>query len=295
MKNLGLVYALSAYFIWGVVPIFWKWLEEVPALEIVAHRMVWSCLLVVLLILISREWREFTKLFRQRQLLSRLCIASILVSVNWAIFICAVNTGHIVEASMGYFINPLINVLFGVLFFHERLRVVQWTAIFIAGVGVAYLVVMHGEIPWIALSLALTFSSYGAVKKSLQVSATHGMAIETGFLVVPALVFLLYLGAQNQGAFGPNMEINGLLILGGLVTLVPLVLFAAAAKQITMTALGMSQYLGPTLQLSIGVLLFHEPFGVERQISFGLIWFALFLYTLDQVNHRRRRRQPVAL
>lgn len=289
MKNLGLVYALAAYFIWGFAPILWKSIDQIPSEEIVAHRMLWSCVLALLVIVVSRRRSELFALLGQPVLVRRLFIASILISINWGIYIWAVNTGNIVESALGYFINPLINVLFGVLFFKERLRAMQLVAIGIAASGVAYLLIVHGEIPYIALSLAVTFACYGAVKKTLKVPAVQGMALETALMFIPALLFVLYLSTRGQSSFGASSYNSGMLILGGAITLIPLLLFSAAAKRISMTALGMTQYLGPSLQLIIGVWIYKEPFGSQQQISFGLIWLALLIYTLDQLNTRRRR------
>jgi chloramphenicol-sensitive protein RarD len=191
---------------------------------------------------------------------------------------------------MGYFLNPFINVLFGVLFFGESLRRNQTMALCLAGLGVAYLIFVHGEVPYIALSLALSFACYGAVKKTVTVPATHGMAIETGLLILPAIAYVSYLSWTSTGEFGTDIKVDMLLILGGLVTLAPLLLFAMAAQRISMTALGMTQYLGPSMQLIIGVWIYHEPFGSERQIAFGLIWAGLVVYSIDQLNHRRKRK-----
>lgn len=290
MKNIGLLYALLAYFLWGLAPIFWRFLEHVDSVEIVAHRMVWSCVAAVILVAAIGQWQQFKQLLRRKRVVARLFVGSVLISVNWGIFIWAVNSGNIVEASMGYFINPLINVLFGVLFFQETLRRNQSLAIALAMVGVAYLILMHGEVPYIALSLALTFSCYGAVKKSISIPATHGMAVETMLLILPALVYLVYLELNGGGAFANNLRTDTLLMMAGVVTLAPLVLFAMAAQRISMTALGMTQYLGPTLQLIIGIWLYNEPFGSERQIAFGLIWAGLCVYTVDQLHNRRKRR-----
>ena len=290
MKNHGIVYALLAYFIWGLAPLYWRLLEDTHSAEIVAHRMVWSAIFAVLAIVVMSKWREFAARLRQWRLMPRLLIASILISINWGIYIWAVNSGHIVESSMGYFINPLINVLFGVALFGEKLRPNQWMAIALAATGVAYLILGHGEVPYIALALALTFSSYGAIKKTIGMPATQGMAIEAGLAAAPALIYLIYLSSQNQLDFGQAITTDSLLILGGALTLLPLLFFAAAAQRISMTALGMTQYLGPSLQLIIGVWVFNEPFGSERQIAFGLIWLGLFVYSMDQLRNRRQRR-----
>lgn len=290
-NNLGLIYAFSAYIWWGFIPIFWKQLDHISSAEIVMHRMVWSCLLVFVLIVIMRQWGEFKRIFSQPKVLLRLFIASALVSLNWGVFIWAVNNGHLVETSMGYFINPLINVLFGVLFFAESLRKGQIFSLSIALLGVLYLVFAFGSFPWISFVLAITFALYSVVKKSISVPATHGMAIETLFFVVPALVYLSYIEFNGTAQFLVSDYNTGMLILGGLFTLIPLLLFAAAAKRVTMTVLGMAQYVGPSLQLLIGVVIYDEPFGSERMIAFGLIWFALAVYSVDQILYQKKTRR----
>ncbi|MFT5571992.1 MAG: chloramphenicol-sensitive protein RarD [Cryomorphaceae bacterium] len=292
-QYLGLIYAVSAYTFWGLLPIFWKQISHIDSIEIVMHRMVWSCVLVLGLIIIQGQGKALFKLYKQPKLLGRLFMASILISANWAIFIWAVNAGFIVEASMGYFINPLINVLFGYLFFSERLRRGHWLALSIVLLSVGYLVIAYGTVPYIALTLACSFSCYAAVKKTISIPATHGLAIETSFLVVPAAVYLVYLDQQGLGGFGRDIALSGMLILGGLVTLIPLVLFAAAAKLVSMTTLGMSQYIGPTLQLICGVLLYNEPFGSERFIAFSLIWLAILIFSVDEIRHQRLRRRMI--
>ncbi|MFT6407598.1 MAG: chloramphenicol-sensitive protein RarD [Arenicella sp.] len=297
-NNLGLIYALAAYTWWGFIPIFWKQLSHVDSIEIVMHRMVWACVLVTLLIVVSRQWREFKVLFLQPKLLFKLFIASALVSINWAVFIWAVNTGHLVETSLGYFMNPLISVALGVVIFGEVLRRGQIVALSVAALGVIYLVVSYGELPWISLVLAISFALYSAAKKSVSVPATHGLAIETMFFFIPASIYLFYIQTQGSGQFFDGPSNSWMLVLGGLFTLVPLVLFAAAAKRISMTALGMTQYIGPTLQLLIGVLIYGEPFGSHTMIAFGFIWLALGIYSVDQLRHQtglRRWRKAQAI
>ena len=289
-NNQGLLFALLAYVGWGIMPVFWKQLAHVDSIEIVMHRMVWSCLLVTLLVVVSRQWSEFKVLFSQPQVLLRLLLASSLVSLNWGVFIWAVNTGHLIEASLGYFMNPLFSVALGIMLFDERLRRGQLFALSIAALGVLYLFTSYGSFPWISFVLAITFSLYGATKKSIKVPVTHGMALETMFFFIPALLYLFYLEAQGQGQFFDGSTNFWMLILGGLFTLIPLLLFAAAAKRISMTALGMTQYIGPTLQLLCGVVLYGEHFGSEKMIAFGFSWLALAVYSGDQIRHRRRRK-----
>jgi len=288
-NNQGLIYALGAYTWWGIIPIFWKQLSHVDSIEIVMHRMVWSCVLVTLLIVLSRQWRDFETLFSEPKILAKLFIASTLISINWAIFIWAVNTGHLIETSLGYFINPLISIVLGVAVFGEILSRGQLAALVLATIGVLYLLVSGGVFPWISFVLAITFSLYSAAKKSIKVAATHGMAIETMFFFIPSLAYLLYIEIRGVGNFFYLGSDPLMLILGGLFTLIPLLLFAAAAKRISMMALGMTQYIGPSLQLLIGVHLYGEPFNIQKVIAFGFIWLALGVYSIDQIYSRRQR------
>ena len=296
MKNyLGLICAFSAYLWWGVIPIFWRQLAHVPSAEIVAHRMVWACAIVVVLIVLSRQWRTFISVFRDRETLLRLFAASMFVTANWAIFIWAVNNERIVETSLGYFINPLISVLFGLIFFGESLRRGQTAALLIAACGVGVMVLSTGGLPMVSLSLAITFALYSVMKKKVSLPATHGLGVETLFTLLPAAAYLLYLGELKQGAFAASWSDSVLLILGGLFTLIPLLLFASAAKRMSMTALGMTQYIGPTCQLVIAVMIYREPFGQSTQIAFGFIWLALIVYSLDQLSAQRQRRRERSL
>lgn len=290
-NNLGLIYAVAAYTWWGIIPIFWKQLDHIGSVEIVMHRMVWACALVTVLIVLGRQWGQYKLLFSQPKVMLRLFVASALVSLNWAVYIWAVNNGYLVETSMGYFMNPLISVLLGVLLFGESLRKVQVLALVIAGLGVLYLIVSFGALPWISFTLAITFALYSAAKKSIAAPAMHGMAMETSFFFLPALVYLSFYEYQGSGQFFNSSNDAWMLVLGGLFTLIPLILFAAAAKRISMTALGMTQYIGPTLQLIIGVFLYGEAFGSQEMIAFGLIWFALGVYSFDQLNHQRKARR----
>lgn len=287
----GLFYAIAAYFIWGVVPLFWKQLDFVNSVELVVHRMVWSFVFVALYLLLKGEWRKLIPYLSDRPLMRRLVAASLLFSSNAAIFIWAVTNEHVLEASMGYFINPLFNVFFGLLIFGERLRFLQWVAIASALIGVAYLVFGFGSVPYVALSLAITFSSYGVIKKTISIPSAHGMMLETGIVLLPCLVYLGYLEYAGVGIFGNDVNTSVMLSMGGLITLMPLLLFATAAKMITMTALGITQYIGPTLQLIIGVYIFNEPFGTPQQVAFSFIWFGIVIYTLDQIRHGRQRRK----
>lgn len=291
MKNhVGIIYAFSAYLWWGLVPLFWKQIDHVPALEIVMHRMVWACLIVFLLIVAMRQWRSFCSVFGDRKMLLRLLLASVLITANWAIYIWAVNNEHIVETSLGYFINPLITVLFGLFFFGEALRKIQVLALLLAAIGVAVMVVATGGVPLISLSLAVSFALYSVIKKKVRLPATHGLAIETMFSLLPAVVYLMYLSSQGRSSFGTDFGVSVMLVLGGFVTLAPLLMFAAAAKKVSMTTLGMTQYIGPSCQLVIGVMVYQEPFGLTKLLAFGFIWLALIVYSADQLYGQRQRR-----
>lgn len=294
-NNIGILAAIGAYTCWGIFPLFWKHLDHVNAIEITLHRMVWSSLFIVGLIVVIRQWREFVDYLRRPALLGRLFIAALLLSVNWWVFVWAVNNDKVVEASLGYFINPLLSVMLAVVFFSERLRWIQAIAVLIAAAGVATLVAVHGQLPVVSLMLAGTFSLYSVIKKTIAVPATHGMAIETLFMCGPATVYLVMLSGQDQGYFGRDLATDGLLIVSGLLTLIPLTFFALAAKKISLTALGMSQYIAPFIQLLIGVFIYQEPFGSDRLIAFSLVWLALLIFSLDQLRQQRKHRRLLAV
>src|SRR4030095_4041074 len=249
--NKGILYGIGAYALWGFFPIYWKLLHNVPALELIGHRIVWSFLLLIAVVIITRQWSEFRFTFNARTFRIYL-IASVLIGVNWLMYVWAVNAGHIVETSLGYFINPLISVLLGLIVLREKVRWSQWVPIIIAFTGVAYLTAKFGRLPWIALVLAFTFGFYGLVKKLAPLSSLHGLTLETGILFIPALAYLGFVEVNGTAAFmhtgiGPDL----LMIGSGLVTTVPLLMFASAARQIPLTMIGVLQYLAPTIQFLI--------------------------------------------
>ena len=289
-KNLGFLYACLAYLHWGLIPIYWKQIDHIDSVEIVLHRMVWAFVFVFALVLLLKQGGRLFSLLRNPALLWRLLIASLLIAFNWAVYIWAVNNEQMVEASMGYFINPLISVALGMLFFGERLRRLQMVSIILASCGVLYLILVFSKIPIIALTLAISFALYGAAKKSLSVEPLHGLTIETGFLVVPAALYAVYLGQTGQAAFGSEPVSDIFLVGAGIMTLIPLVLFSSAAQKISLTALGMLQYIGPSCQLLLAVFIYGEPFAQKDLVSFGLIWAALILFSLDQIRHQRNQR-----
>jgi chloramphenicol-sensitive protein RarD len=289
----GLVAAASAYLIWGLFPIYWKLLQTVPAAQIMAHRIVW-CLLIVALWLGLREGFGWLRGLSPR-LLAMLATSAALISMNWWLYIWAVNAGHIVETSLGYFINPLVSVLMGVLILRERLNPAQWCAVGVAAAGVLWLTWQGDRLPWIALALALSFGGYGLIRKLAVVPSVQGLAVESGLLFVPALSFLVWCELAGRGSFGHGaLHIDILLVAGGLVTALPLILFAIGARRIPLSTIGILQYLAPTLQLSSGVLLFGEPFTRVQALGFGCIWLALGIYAVDGLWRARRRPTAAA-
>lgn len=280
--------AVGAYLLWGVLPVYWKALQSVPAPQILAHRVVWSFALLLGLVLMRREGRRLREAAGRRAVVLY-SLAAALLSVNWLTYIWAVNAGRIVETSLGYFINPLVSVLLGVLFLRERLRRAQWLAVALAAAGVGYLTWEHGALPWVALVLASTFALYGFLKKTAPLGALHGLTLETAILWAPAVVYLAVQEGLGRGALGHgSVGTNVLLVMTGLVTALPLLMFAAAARRITLSTIGLLQYVAPTCQLLIGVLLYREPFDRARLVGFTLIWVALALYSAESLWRLRR-------
>jgi chloramphenicol-sensitive protein RarD len=278
----GYWYALGAYVTWGLFPIYWKWLQHISALQLIGHRVVWSCVMLFAIIVLSRQWREFRSSILNRRVLAMYALAGVLIAVNWTIYVWAVNSNFIVETSLGYFINPLVSVLLGVVVLGERLRLGQWLAIALAAAGVLYLTLAYGSLPWISLALACTFGIYGLVKKMAPLGAVHGLALETGILLLPALAFLSYESQSGRGAFFHSGTTVDLLMIGaGPVTTIPLLLFAAAARRIPLSMVGLFQYIAPTIQFLIGVFLYHEPFTRSRFIGFSMVWLGLLLSALE--------------
>jgi chloramphenicol-sensitive protein RarD len=289
----GLCYGIGAYLLWGLFPLYWPLLRPASALEILAHRMIWSVLLVAALLLVTRGWRGVTAVLADRSKLARLALAAALVSVNWGVYIWGVNNGHVVETSLGYFINPLLTILLGVLVLKERLGGTQWTAVAIASLAIVVLTLDYGRLPWIALTLAASFASYGFLKKQVGAGALESLAVETAVLAGPALVTLFVLADRSQLTFAHHGPANALLLAGtGAVTTVPLLLFGAGTRRLPLSTLGLLQYLAPVLQFAVGVGIRHEPLPPARLAGFGLVWVALLILTVDAV--RRQRTTAVA-
>lgn len=288
--NKGILYAAGAYVLWGLLPLYWKALHEVPSSQIVAHRLVWSLVFVGLVLTVRRNWAWLGKAMRQPRVLLIFALSGVLLTVNWLVYIWGVNAGFIVETSLGYFINPLVNVLLGYVFLKERLRPMQWGALAVALAGVLYLTFSYGAFPWIALTLAFSFGLYGLIRKTAALNSAEGLFVETAVLFLPALGFLLFHELRGTGALGHVDELTTVLLIGaGAATSIPLILFAAGARRVTLTTLGLLQYIAPTMQFLIGVLIYGEPFGMGRVVGFGLIWAALVLYTAESLITRRRQ------
>ena len=277
----GILYALGAYITWGFFPFYWKLLAGVPALQLLGHRILWSFITLIAILLIARQWKTIQKALNRR-VLTIYSVAAVLIAINWLTYVWAVGQGFIIETSLGYFINPLLSVLLGVIFLRERLRPLQWLPIGLATLGVLYLTLAYGSLPWVALTLAVSFGFYGLVKKNAPLDSLPGLTMETGILFLPALGFLLYSEFSGTSAFLHTTPLLNLMLLGaGLVTIVPLLMFASAAKRIPLTMIGVLQYVNPTIQFLLGTFVYKEPFDHHRLIGFGIVWLALILFVLE--------------
>lgn len=280
---------VGAYAIWGLFPLYWPLLVPAGAMEILAHRIVWSAVLVIGGLAVARHWGWLRTMGAARA--RWLALAAVVVGLNWGVYIWAVNSAHVVEASLGYFINPLVTVCLGVLFLGERLRPMQWSALGVGAVAVAVLTVNYGKPPLIALVLAASFATYGLAKKKAGMPAVEGLSVETGLLFLPATAYLVWLGSTGRGTFAAFGLTHSLLLAGsGLVTAVPLLLFGYSAVRIPLSTLGLLQYLTPMLQFIIGVFLDHEPMPAVRWLGFGLVWVALAVLSADGLLGAGRRR-----
>lgn len=289
--NRGTLYAAGAYILWGLLPLYWKALPTVSALEILSHRVVWALVVTLLLVAYRGRWQWLGAFFTNRRTALTFIGSALLLTFNWFVYIWAVKAGYIIETSLGYFINPLINVLLGVLFLRERLRMGQAAAIAIAAGGVLYLTVQYGALPWIALALASSFGLYGLLRKTATLGSLEGLTLETLLIAPAALIYLLALERGGTAAFAHSGVTTTLLLLfAGVVTSAPLLLFAAAARRITLTTLGLLQYIAPTIQFTLGVLVFGEQLTPQRLVGFCLIWLALAIYTAENLLQGRGPR-----
>jgi chloramphenicol-sensitive protein RarD len=276
---------------WGLVPLYWKQLQHVPAIQVLGHRIVWS--LAVLAVLVAARRRARSALANvSRRVVGLYAIAAALIAANWFLYIFAVNAGFIVETSLGYYITPLVNVLFGVVFFHERMRPAQWVSIALATAGVVQLTFAYGALPWIAFGLAASFGSYGLAKKKAPLDPLEGLTLETALLAPLAILYLAMLHRTGDGAFlRTGATSDALMIGGGLVTTIPLLLFAAAVRSVPLSVIGILQYIGPTLQFLLGVFVYDEPFSRLQLIGFSIVWMALAIYAGDSLRARRLAQQ----
>ena len=291
-ERRGLLLALASFIVWGLMPLYWHLLAVVPAWQIVLHRIVWGALLVVAWLGVKhgRGWlRETLRAHPQARWL--LPITALLITANWSLYIWAVNAGHVIESSLGYFINTLFNVLLGVWLLGERLRRLQWLSVLLALLGVSWLTWQLGHPPWIALGLAVSFGLYGYLRKRADVPPVRGLGVENLVLFVPALLGLVWLTLHGAAPAGWGLGVDALLVLGAALAALPLIGYAAALRVVPLSTVGVLQYLSPTLQFLLGVFLFAEPFPPERRIAFGLIWAALALFTVDATLALRRAEQ----
>ncbi len=288
--NKGILYAIAAYFTWGFFPIYFKALSNVPADQILAHRILWSFVILTIFLLLRREVRRLRGLATRRILLIYFA-AGALLAVNWGTYVWAVNAGHVVEGSLGYFINPLVSVLLGVIFIREKLRPLQWLPVGLAALGVVYLTISLGQLPWISLVLAFTFGLYGLIKKLAPLNSLNGLTLETAAVALPALAYLIAQEGLGSGSFiHAGAGTTALLILAGPITILPLLFFASALRLIPLSTAGFLQYISPTMQFLIGVLIYDEPFDTRRLIGFSIIWLALIIFSADGYLAQRRER-----
>jgi len=290
----GILYGIGAYALWGVFPIYWKFLHQVSAFQVIGHRISWSFVLLAVYIVATKQWQDFRSVAFKLKTIGIYSIAAVLLSFNWLIYVWGVNSGFIVETSLGYFINPLLSVLLGVIFLRERLRPLQWIPVGLASIGVIYLTFVYGRLPWIALSLAFSFGFYGFVKKLSPLGSLYGLTLETGMVFPVALIYLAIVGFNGSGAFLHTGTLVDVFLIGaGVVTTIPLLMFASAAKQIPLTIVGLLQYIAPTMQFLIGVFVYKEAFDLAHFIGFAIVWVALIIFAVESYFANRAPAQPI--
>lgn len=283
-QKVGLILGVGAYLTWGLFPLYWPLLEPANSIEIVAHRAIWTFAFCMALLISTGKLSATFALLKDRRIALRLLASTILISINWLVYIWGVNSGHVVECALGYYINPLLIIAFGVFLLKEKMRKLQWVSVSIAAIGVLVLAIDYGHPPWIAFSLAASWGTYGLVKKQLGLGALEGLAIETTLSVIPYGGYLIWMAHKGTGQFGHHFGITALLILAGVVTAIPLLMFNGATNRLKFTIIGLLQYITPTVQFLIGVLLRHEPMTMGRWIGFLIVWIALFTLGYDLVK-----------
>ncbi|MCF4114758.1 MULTISPECIES: EamA family transporter RarD [Dethiosulfovibrio] len=288
----GFVAAAAAMSIWGLLPVYWKQMSGVPAYEILSHRIIWSLVAAAVFLSIRGSWGKVSLALRDRKVISLMSLSGAVIGCNWLLYIWAVNSGHVLQCSLGYYINPLINVLTGYVVFKDKLRPVQWGAIALAGAGVLYQIVLYGKVPWIALGLACSFSLYALIRKLANVDPLPGLFMETAVLAFPAVAFLTWTGIDGGGAFMTEGTRVSLFLVGtGLITSIPLLWFVQGARDISLVTVGLLQYISPTLQFMLGYWVYGESFSSAQMVTFTSIWAALTIYTVDSVNDVIRKKR----
>ena len=288
----GVYFAIASFVMWGLVPIYFKAVDHVSALEVISHRVVWSCVFLGLVVLISAGGKQIISIFKQPKLLLGLSLSALVISINWLVFIWAVAQERVVETTLGYFINPLINIVFAMFIFGERLRLLQWVAVVLAGIGVGYQLLLLGELPWIAITLAVSFSLYSVLRKKIPVDAISGLFIETLWLLPMALIYMFWLYQAGSLQFvTEDSSTFWLLISAGLVTSLPLLAFAAGARRISLTLTGLIQYIGPSIAFMIAVFHFGEPMDTQRLVTFIFIWAGLIVFSVEGIHRQRHLKK----
>jgi chloramphenicol-sensitive protein RarD len=287
----GFFYGLAAYGLWGVLPVYFKWLQAVPPVDIVAHRIVWSLIVLVILVTLARAWDQIRAAVQSRKAMATLFVTAVLIGTNWLLYVYAINSGHILAGSLGYYLNPLANILLGRFILKERLTKMQWAAVAIAAGGIAVLAMGALGTLWISLTLCFSFATYGLLRKVIHVESLAGLTVETGILVPLALGWLMLGGAQGRPMFGTDEQETILLMAAGIVSTVPLLCFTAAARRLAYSTVGMLQFIAPTLQFLLAVAVYDEPFTTAHAIAFGCIWTALLLYVSSMIRDRRLQAQ----
>ncbi|RUO48321.1 EamA family transporter RarD [Pseudidiomarina donghaiensis] len=288
----GVFFAIAAYTMWGIAPVYFKWLESVPALEILSHRIIWSFILVLALILVLGRGGRLKPVLQNKKQMLRLALATCLLGGNWFLFIWAINNDHILDASLGYYINPLLNVAIGMAFFGERMRNMQLVAIALAVTGVLIQVISFGSVPWVALALACSFAIYGAIRKRLPIDSMTGLWLETLILLPAVLIYMVLFASSSAADMTQNTwQINTLLIAAGVVTTAPLLCFTAAAQRIRYSTLGFFQYIGPSIMFILAVWVYGEPLATDKLVTFGIIWLALAIYSVDTLLFQQRSKR----
>ena len=293
-EKLGLLYGLGAYVLWGLFPLYWPLLKPATSPEIVSHRAVWTMVFCFIILAITKSLKSTLATFKRSKVAAKLFTASILVSINWLIYIWATNNGHVVEASLGYYINPLIAIAFGIILLKERMRPLQWVSVSVATIGVLVLTIDYGRLPWVAFGVALSWGTYGLIKKQLNLGAVEGLAIETLIAFIPYCAYLVFLDSKGEGQFGQGVSITILLISAGAVTAIPLLMFNASTTRLPLTTIGLLQYITPTLTFIIGVWINHEVMSTARWVGFFIIWIALFALAYDLVRSGRAVNNSIA-